>query len=121
MNSFPLESVSEDTRNSILPMTQNPGGSEVTLDGSVVGYFFPQSLTGQLPDEPWSDEKNHRRVDLIEKKYSFQSLTLEEHIELTRLQAELRRHVDQVAPVPLEQVRALHRQLLADVVTQASS
>lgn len=58
----------------------------------------------------WTDVKNIRRCELIDKDIdSF--LTVEERAELESLEMELRRHVNAVAPRPLEalleEVRAL--------------
>jgi hypothetical protein len=50
-------------------------------------------------DEPWSEAKNQRRCDLIDRKYAV-GLTPPEAIELTQLQEQMLRHRQRVAPLP---------------------
>jgi len=55
----------------------------------------------ELPPKPdWSDQKNNRRHDLIEKKFD-SGLTADEEAELTILQDELTAWRQHVAPLPL--------------------
>lgn len=60
---------------------------------------------------PWTEEKNHRRVELIDKKIA-ETILPDEVVELAELQQKAERHFDQVAPQPMKGVRELHRQLL---------
>ncbi len=62
-------------------------------------------------DRPWTAELNDRRCDLIDKDLAG-ALTADEELELESLTAEMRRYVDRVAPIPIQGVRDLHRQLL---------
>lgn len=62
-------------------------------------------MAQQLSDEPksqgangWTDEKNARRVELINKKHNG-GLTAAERKELRVLQAEVERYAEQVAPL----------------------
>lgn len=59
----------------------------------------------------WPSESNARRVELIDKSIQ-QSLSAAEAIELDRLTARLRLHVDREELVPLQGARQLHRRLL---------
>jgi hypothetical protein len=61
----------------------------------------------------WTDLKNERRCELIDKEIA-QSLSNEERSELDALQAEMLAFRRQVAPLPLNDLRALHQQLLRD-------
>ena len=60
----------------------------------------------------WTDEKNERRWDLIDREIA-RTITLEEAIELEELQGELSAYLRRVAPLPIENVRQLHDELLA--------
>jgi len=62
-------------------------------------------------DETWTEAKNQRRCDLIDRKYAG-SLTPAETVELARLQEQMLRHRQRVAPLPLEDARRLHHELL---------
>jgi hypothetical protein len=59
----------------------------------------------------WTDEKNRRRCELIDRKYD-SGLDAAEEAELVLLQDEMQRHVDRVAPLPLDEARRLHQELL---------
>ena len=56
-------------------------------------------------------EKNRRRCDLVDKKFAT-GLTAAEAAELDALTVGMRRYVDRVAPVPLDEVRRQHARLL---------
>lgn len=62
-------------------------------------------------DEEWSEEKNTRRCDLIDKEIAG-TLTDAEQAELAHLQRQAETYFDKVAPPPLEGARRLHQQLL---------
>lgn len=71
-------------------------------------------------DQPtWSDEKNQRRCELIDRKYDH-GLTSEEAAELAILQDEMQRHIDRVAPLPLGEARRLHQELLQKAMASQS-
>jgi hypothetical protein len=59
----------------------------------------------------WNEEKNSRRCDLIDKEIAG-TLLLDEAIELRALQNQLLAYRRRVAPLPLEDARDLHRELL---------
>lgn len=62
-------------------------------------------------DEPWTDARNRRRYELIDREIA-STLTPDEAVELQQLTQAMRRHRDRVAPLPLDHVRQLHEQLL---------
>jgi DNA-binding MarR family transcriptional regulator len=66
---------------------------------------------GAEPTESWTEAKNARRCDLIDKKIQ-ETISDAELLELEKLQEHLRRHLDRVAPYPIEGARKLHKQLL---------
>ena len=64
-----------------------------------------------LPEE-WSEEKNSRRCELIDRQIEG-NLSPEERIELDDLQRQATAYRDLTAPLPMEGARRLHRELLA--------
>jgi hypothetical protein len=74
-------------------------------------FYSPKSSPPSLPSGPWTNEKNARRCALIDRKIA-ETLTDEEAIELADLQEEMLRHRRKVAPLPLEDLRQLHQELL---------
>lgn len=89
-----------------------PEGSLLEMNGRPVAHVMPARATSAEPDETeWTPQLNHRRCDLVDKQFAG-GLTPAEDAELARLTAGLRRFVGRVAPVPLDEVRNLHQQLL---------
>jgi type I restriction-modification system DNA methylase subunit len=69
-------------------------------------------LNGEPPaEEEWTDAKNDRRAELIERKIA-KTITPDEESEFEQLQAQLRHYRDRVAPLPLEEARRLHQELV---------
>jgi hypothetical protein len=62
-------------------------------------------------DDPWTDDKNRRRVELIDKRIAG-TISDDELVELMELQQQAETYFDQVAPPPMKGIRGLHRQLL---------
>ena len=65
------------------------------------------------PSEPWTEDRNERRCELIDKDIEG-THTEAEKWELERLQDCFHEYLDTVAPPPLEGAQRLHRQLLED-------
>ena len=93
-------------------LTPDPDGAVVEVNGHHVYLIVRPAKQADQPDEPWTDAKNHRRAELVDKEIAG-TLAPAEAIELAALQRQMIRCVDQVAPLPLEEARKLHRQLLA--------
>jgi hypothetical protein len=70
---------------------------------------------GQVDTAPWTEELNSRRCELIDRRIQ-EVISPEEDEELDQLQELLRRHLDKVAPIPLEGAKRLHAQLLRKAV-----
>ena len=66
---------------------------------------------GSLQEGEWTEEKNRRRYELIDRKYDHGLIPCEE-AELALLQDAFHRYIDQVAPLPLDAARSLHQELL---------
>jgi hypothetical protein len=78
-----------------------------------------QPPQAETEDETWTEAKNQRRCDLIDCKYAG-GLNLAETIELARLQEQMLRHRQRVAPLPLEDARRLYKELLSGASTPRS-
>jgi len=99
-------------KNFFATLALTPEGSLVEMNGRAVVHIIPATAAPAEPDTTeWTPQLNHRRCDLVDKKFAG-GLTPVEEAELTRLTAGLRHFVDRVAPVPLDEVRKLHQQLL---------
>jgi hypothetical protein len=72
------------------------------------------SVWSENGDEEWTEAKNQRRCDLINRQYAG-GLTLVETTELDHLQEEMLRYRKRVAPLPIEAARRLYQKLLAEV------
>lgn len=62
-------------------------------------------------NDHWTDDKNARRCELIDREIAGR-ITETEKVELDSLQNQMRRHLDRVAPFPVEGARRLHQRLL---------
>jgi len=65
-----------------------------------------------------SDEKNERRCELIDKEIAG-DLSDDERRELERLQGEMLAFRRQIAPLPLNDLRELHQELLRRAMDKA--
>ncbi len=114
MDHVRLESQDEAVRRFLLSLKLEGGGTVVEMGGEPIACIVPVAPPHGNGDAEWTDAKNDRRCDLIDRKYAG-TLTAEEAVELHALQEEMYRYVDRVAPLPLEEVRRLHQQLLRKV------
>jgi hypothetical protein len=92
-------------------LTLTPEGSVVEMNGRPMARMLPAEAEPANGDGEWTPAKNHRRCDLVDKKYAT-GLTPAEETELATLTAGLRNFTDRVAPLPLDTVRRLHQELL---------
>ena len=69
-------------------------------------------------DTEWTDEKNQRRCELVDKEIAG-TLAADEQIQLEQLQAEMLAYRRKVAPLPLDDLRELHQELLRDAGDQS--
>lgn len=114
MTHIDLNRQEEAIKRFFLTLKMDPEGSVVELDGQVVAHLLPADAreNGSAEDDgPWTDAKNARRCDLIDKDIDGR-LTPAEARELQSLQKQMLRHVDRVAPLPLDDARRLHQELL---------
>ena len=111
-----LDAVTEELKRFLLSLSGEPG-SVLELDGRAVARVVPAANPPSNGEEPWTEAKNQRRCDLIDRKYAG-SLTPPEAVELAQLQEQMLRHRQRVAPLPLEDARRLHQQLLSQAASQ---
>jgi hypothetical protein len=115
MKHIELNAHAEAVQQFFLALPVEPEGSVIELDGRAVACVFPAGENGNEAEGdsgPWTDAKNQRRCALVDKEIDG-GLTREEALELAALQRQLQRHLRAVAPLPLEDARRLHQELLA--------
>jgi antitoxin (DNA-binding transcriptional repressor) of toxin-antitoxin stability system len=97
------------------PLPVDPEGTVVEANGHAVARLVPIPAgddEGSDAESAWTREKNARRCFLIDREIDG-TLTPEEARELATLQRQMLRHVQRVAPLPLEATRRLYDELLA--------
>jgi hypothetical protein len=98
----------------ILPLTQS---DSTNCRKSNLAREEIRALLRQKTDEAiaelydWTAEKNARRCELIDRELDG-IITPSETAELESLQNQMRSYVNRVAPLPLDEVRKLHEELL---------
>ncbi len=115
MKHIRLDGQPEAVRQFVLSLSVPPEGAVLELSGQPVACLMPlpQATNGTSANSSdWTEAKNARRCELIDRKYAG-TLTAQEGIELARLQEEMLRYRQRVAPLPLEETRRLHQELLA--------
>src|SRR5262249_10026526 len=97
-----------------LTLPIDPGGAVLTLQGHPFLHLMPvgpDTGSAVAEDSTWTDAQNDRRCDLIDKEIEG-TITPDEAQELYVLQQEMLRYRRRVAPLPLEDARRLHQELL---------
>ncbi len=112
MKHIALDAQEEAVKRFFLTLPVEPGGSVVELNGQAVACVLPVPSGNGTEGADWTDEKNQRRCDLIDREIDG-SLTAADAIELQRLQNEMLQFRRRVAPLPMEDARQLHQELLA--------
>jgi hypothetical protein len=115
MKRIELNSQGEAVKRFFLSLPVDAAGSLIELNGQVVARVFAIGNDGNGAEwhpGPWTESKNQRRCELIDKDID-DHLTPEEAIELEALERQMDRHLRTVAPLPLEDARRLHQELLA--------
>lgn len=121
MTHVSLDAQDEKVKQFVLGLTVDPSGSILELNGQPVACVVPPPLSanGTTNTAEWTDGKNARRVALITRKHSG-GLSPADHVELAALQEEMLRFRQKVAPLPLDDARKLHQELLARAAAQKS-
>jgi hypothetical protein len=114
MTHVDLDAQPEIVRQFVLALSASPEGVVLESAGRAVACVVPppRAAEDESPhDAAWTDEKNRRRCELIDRKYDH-GLSPPEEAELALLQDALYRAIDKVAPPPLDEARRLHQELL---------
>jgi hypothetical protein len=109
-----LDTQPEVVRQFVLALSASGDGVVLESSGRPVACVVPppKSTDGTTAEqEEWSEEKNRRRCELIDRKYDH-GLSPAEQAELALLQNAMYRHIDKIAPLPLDAARGLHQELL---------
>jgi len=115
MKRINLDAQADAVKQFFLSLPLDAEGSVLELNGRQVARLHPvrQSAADNLPQEDdWTEAKNTRRCRLIDKEIAG-TLTAEEADELHGLQQQMLRYRRSVAPLPLDDARKLHQELLA--------
>src|SRR5687768_5802957 len=118
MTRLNLDTQPEAIRQFVLALAADPGGVVLEHSGRPVACVVAPPRPTAPAAGPWTGEKNRRRCELIDRKYDG-GLDAAEEAELALLQDEMQRHVDQVAPLPLDEARRLHQELLEKATARA--
>jgi hypothetical protein len=118
MHHISLDAQDESVKRFFLTLPVDPQGSLVELNGHAVACLLPVPAENGEADAEWTDAKNERRCDLIDKEIDG-TLTPAEAVELHRLQQEMLRYRHKVAPLPIAAARKLHAELLGKKRRQA--
>ena len=109
-----LDGQDASVRDFILSLASEPDGSVLELAGRPVARMLPVSAGSNgaaVSDNEWTDAKNNRRCELVDRKIHG-TLTADEVVELDDLQQQMLHYRDRVAPLPLDYARKLHQELL---------
>ncbi|AWM39255.1 hypothetical protein GobsT_24450 [Gemmata obscuriglobus] len=106
-----LDDCDEAVKNFVLSFALTPGGAALELGGRPIAHVLPILATGEAADD-WDAAKDARRCELIDREIAG-TITGGEAAELQALQAAMLWHRRKVAPLPLDDARRLHRELLA--------
>lgn len=111
MNHIVLDQQDEAVKRFFLSLPADSQGSVVELNGLALACLVPVAAASRN-DGAWTEAKNERRCDLIDKEIDG-TLTPAEAVELQSLQQAMLKNRDKVAPLPIAAVRKLHEELLA--------
>jgi hypothetical protein len=114
MTHINLDTQPEIIRQFVLELSATPEGAVLESAGQLIACLLPPPTSHRTNGEVWTLEMNQRRCALLDRKYD-QGLTTEEEAELALLQDAMYRYVDRVAPLPLDDARRLHQELLSKV------
>ncbi len=120
MNQIDLNAQGEAVKQFFLALPLDPDGSVVVLNGQAmarVTVLNGQRNGSREANAPWTEAKNARRCALIDREIDG-ILTPEEAAELEVLQRQMLRERRKLAPVPLDDLRCLHQDLLSKAQKQ---
>ena len=116
MNHIDLNAQGEAVKQFFLSLPIDPDGSVVELNGRALVRVTPLNGSPEVTG-PWTEAKNARRCALVDREIDG-TLTPEEAAELEVLQQQMLRERRKLAPVPLDDLRRLHQELLGKAQKQ---
>jgi hypothetical protein len=122
MKHIDLNAQGEAVQQFFLSLPADPDGAVVELNGHAVARVKPMNGQGSSSREltgPWTETKNARRCLLIDREIDG-TLMPEEAVELEMLQQQMLQERQRLAPVPLEDLRRLHQELLTKAQKQSN-
>jgi hypothetical protein len=122
MNAINLDTQDEAVKRFFLNLPSDPEGAVLTFQGDAFLRILPvgtNSGSAGAGGDLWTDAQNTRRCDLIDKEIEG-TITADEARELFALQEAMLRYRRRLAPLPLEDARRLHNELLQKAQRQAS-
>jgi hypothetical protein len=114
-----LDVYDEAVKQFVLSLVPDPGGSVPELGGKPVAHVLPIPASNGTAED-WDAAKDNRRCALIDREFAG-TLTADEAAELRTLQAAMLRHRRQVAPLPIDEARRMHRELLTKAAGSADA
>ena len=122
MKHISLDAHHESVQRFVMDLSIDSNASVLELNGRALACVLPMSkgANGRDDRDDWNEIKNARRRILIDQEISG-TLDAADAAELECLQKEMLRHRRRVAPLPLEEARALHQQLMAQAQQDSRS
>jgi hypothetical protein len=112
------ETLEEPTLRFLEGLGPAAGTTFVSLRGRKVYLVVKPEFESVPLDQPFTDEARERRYVLIDKRIDG-TISPDEAVELAELDVWLDRHLQRVAPLPIEYARQLERELLDKTRTPA--
>jgi hypothetical protein len=115
MKRINLDAQADAVKQFFLSLPLDAEGSVLELNGRQVAQLHPvrqSAADDRSKEDDWTQAKNTRRCHLIDKEIA-ETLTADEASELHDLQQQMLRYRRSVAPLPLDDARKLHQELLA--------
>ena len=107
-------------RQFFLSLPVDADGSIVELNGRALARLMPLTKDGNrvaTDAGPWTETKNARRCELVDREIDGM-LKPEEAAELAMLQEQFFKERRRLAPVPVQDLRRLHQELLAMITSE---
>ncbi len=100
MTHVSLDNQNESVKQFVLALSVDRGGSILELEGKEILRAFPSQNDDTGKKSGWTESKNNRRCELIDKMIDAK-ISPDEEKELEDLQDQMLRYRRRVAPLPL--------------------
>lgn len=112
MTHIDLDRCDEAVKRFVLSLIPDASGSVLEVGGRPVARVLPLAPAADHDTAGWDAARDARRCELIDREIAG-PLSADDAAELAALQAAMLRHRRRLAPLPLDDARRLHRELLA--------